>query len=185
MSYDTVNPRFTLKLLRLSFAAACLLCLSVVTVPAQQTRASHAAPRAAANNAPTPAAKAAEPADAAMPAFQEYKGVRIGMSADEARQKLGSPTDKGDTQDFYLVSEKESVQVMYDGAKKVSALALIYMEAGANAPTAKAVMGTDLEAKPDGSMYKLVRYPKAGYWVSYSRTAGDAPIVSITMQKID
>ena len=66
-----------------------------------------------------------------------------------------------------------------------TALALIYMDAGANAPTAKAVMGTDIEAKPDGSLYKLVRYPKAGYWVSYSRTAGDAPIVSVTMQKIN
>lgn len=181
MSHQTVNPRFTLKLLRASFAAAFLLCLAVVAVPAQQTRASHAAPRAAAANA----SSSAPADDAPAPAFQEYKGVRIGMSAQEARQKLGSPTDKGDTQDFYLVSEKESVQVMYDAARKVSALALIYMNAGAGAPTPKAVMGADLEARADGSLYKLVRYPKAGYWVSYSRTAGDAPIVSVTMQKID
>ena len=179
MLHDTVNPRFTLKLIRLSLVAACLMCLAVVAAPAQQTRASHAAPRAAAPAAP------ADAADVAMPAFQEFKGVRIGMSADEARQKLGAPTDKGDTQDFYLVSEKENVQVMYDEAHKVSALALIYMNAGADAPTAKAVLGTDLEAKPDGSLYKMVRYPKAGYWVSYSRTAGDAPIVSVTMQKIN
>lgn len=180
MSHDTLCPRSALKPLRLSFVAACLLCLAAVAAPAQQTRASHAAPPAAAN-----ASAPADAADAAMPAFQEFKGVRIGMSAAEARQKLGSPTDKGDTQDFYLVSEKESVQVMYDAAHKVSALALIYMNAGANAPTAKSVLGADLEAKPDGSLYKMVRYPKAGYWVSYSRTAGDAPIVSVTMQKID
>ncbi|HLL71427.1 MAG TPA: hypothetical protein VK363_08340 [Pyrinomonadaceae bacterium] len=179
MSHDTLCPRSALKLLRLSFVAACLLCLAAVAAQAQQTRASHAAPRADANS------NASANADADMPAFQEYKGVRIGMSADEARKKLGSPTDKGDTQDFYLVSEKESVQVMYDAERKVSALALIYMNAGANVPTAKAVMGTDIEAKPDGSLYKMVRYPKAGYWVSYSRTAGDAPIVSVTMQKID
>lgn len=175
MSHDTVVPRSELKLLRLSFASACLLCLAFVAAPAQQTHASNAAPRAAAAN----------PDDAQAPAFQEYKGVRIGMSADEARKKLGSPTDKGDTQDFYLVSEKESVQVIYDSAKKVSALALIYMNAGANAPTAKSILGADLEARADGSLYKMVRYPKAGYWVSYSRTAGDAPIVSVTMQKID
>ncbi|HJR06877.1 MAG TPA: hypothetical protein VJ842_06450 [Pyrinomonadaceae bacterium] len=181
MLHHTVSPRPTLRLLRLSLVAACLLCFAFVAAPAQQTRASHAAPRAAAS---APAAPA-DPADAAMPAFQEFKGVRIGTSADEARQKLGSPTDKGDTQDFYLVSEKESVQVMYDAAHKVSALALIYMNAGANAPTAKAVLGADIEAKPDGSVYKMMRYPKAGYWVSYSRTAGDAPIVSVTMQKID
>jgi hypothetical protein len=46
-------------------------------------------------------------------------------------------------------------------------------------------MGDELEARPDGSLYKLVRYPKAGYWVSYSRTAGNSPIVSVTMQKMN
>lgn len=180
MFHDT-SSRFPLGLLRLSLVAAFLLCLTTIEAAAQARTASAA--RASTATAPAPPAKA-EPADDA-PAFQGFKGVRIGMTADEARQKLGSPTDKGDTQDFYLVSEKESVQVMYDGAKKVSALALIYMDAGASAPDAKAVMGADIEAKPDGSLYKLVRYPKAGYWVSYSRTAGDAPIVSVTMQKIN
>jgi hypothetical protein len=46
------------------------------------------------------------------------------------------------------------------------------------------VLGVELQAKPDGSMYELKRYPDAGYWVSYNRTAGDKPIVTITMQKI-
>ena len=174
--------RLPLNALRLSLLPAFLLCLAAFETPAQ-THASAARPSSVAPVA-TSSAKS-EPADDGGPAFQEYKGVRIGMTADEARKKLGSPTDKGDAQDFYLVSEKESVQVMYDAAHKVSALALIYMNAGANAPTARAVLGSDLEAKPDGSLYKLVRYPKAGYWVSYSRTAGDAPIVSVTMQKLN
>ena len=90
------------------------------------------------------------------PVFREFKGVRIGMSADECRAKLGAPTDKGDAQDFYAVSEK---------------------------PTPKSVFGADIEAKADGSLYKMVRYPKAGYWLSYSRTPGDSPMVIITMQK--
>jgi outer membrane protein assembly factor BamE (lipoprotein component of BamABCDE complex) len=176
MFHDT-NFLFPLKAFRLSLVAAFVLCLAVAEVSAQ-TRSSNAT-AAATTTAPQPEAATQTPG------FQEFKGVRIGMTADEARQKLGSPTDKGDAQDFYLVSEKENLQVMYDSAKKVSALALIYMNAGASAPTAKAVMGIDIEAKPDGSVYKLVRYPKAGYWVSYSRTAGDSPIVSITMQKIN
>jgi len=29
-----------------------------------------------------------------------------------------------------------------------------------------------------------VRYPKAGYWVSYNRTAGNSPMITITMQAI-
>jgi hypothetical protein len=47
------------------------------------------------------------------------------------------------------------------------------------------VLGTEIEVKPDGSIYKLLRFPKAGYWVSYSRTAGDAPLITITMKKMD
>jgi hypothetical protein len=46
------------------------------------------------------------------------------------------------------------------------------------------VFGSDFETKPDGSKYKLVRYPKAGYWVSYSKTAGDTPIITVTIQKL-
>ncbi|HEU4597263.1 MAG TPA: hypothetical protein VFS10_19185 [Pyrinomonadaceae bacterium] len=116
------------------------------------------------------------------PPFHEYKGVRIGMTADEARKKLGDPTDKGDTQDFYAVGENETVQVFYDAQKKVHALSIIYM-GGASMPTAKSVIGADVEAKPDGSMHRRVDYPKAGFWVAYSRTAGDSPLVTITMQK--
>ena len=41
----------------------------------------------------------------------------------------------------------------------------------------------EVEAKPDGSLHRKVDYPKAGFWVAYSRTQGDAPMVSITMQK--
>lgn len=115
------------------------------------------------------------------PPFHEYKGVRIGMTADEARKKLGDPTDKGDTQDFYAVGDKETVQVFYDAEKKVHALSIIYM--GGDAPAAKAVLGADVEAKPDGSMHRRVDYPKAGFWVAYSRTGGDSPLVTITMQK--
>ncbi len=116
------------------------------------------------------------------PPFHEYKGVRIGMTADEARKKLGDPTDKGDTQDFYAVGENETVQVFYDAEKKVHALSIIYM-GGASMPSAKSVIGADVEARPDGSMHHRVDYPKAGFWVAYSRTAGDSPLVTITMQK--
>ncbi|MCA1565423.1 MAG: hypothetical protein LC803_07270 [Acidobacteria bacterium] len=175
------HPKYRLprNLSRLSLCAACLLCLTAFAAPAQSARGGDTAH----NTADARAAKAQTAHE--QPPFQEYKGVRIGMTAAEARKKLGSPTDKGDTQDFYVVSDKETVQVMYDGAKKVSAIALIYINAGDKAPTPKAVTGEEIEARPDGSLYKLVRYPKAGYWVSYSRTAGASPIVSVTMQKIN
>ena len=44
--------------------------------------------------------------------------------------------------------------------------------------------GKDDEAKPDGGMFKVVQYPKFGFWVSYVRTGGDDPMVIVTIQKM-
>jgi len=128
--------------------------------------------------------KSAAAADDA-PVFLEYRGIQIGWLADEVRKKLGNPADKGDEQDLFVFGEKETCQVIYDKAtRKVTAISVDFMN-GSNSPiTPEQVFGSDIESKADGSKYKLVRYPKAGYWVSYSRTAGDTPIVTITIQKL-
>ena len=128
----------------------------------------------------TAAAQNADP----KPSFRDFKGVTIGMTAAESRAKLGAPTDAGDAQDFYAVSDKQTVTVYYGADKKVSALSVIYNNA-AEAPAPKLVFGSDVDAKPDGSCYKMERYPKAGFWLSYSRTAGSEPMVVIAMQKIN
>jgi hypothetical protein len=117
------------------------------------------------------------------PPFHEYKGVRLGMAADEARRLLGNPADKDDKQDFYSFSESETAQIFYDAQKKVFAISVIYIGAGSGVPTARAVLGTDVEAKPDGSMHQRLDFPKAQCWVAYSRTSGDAPLITITLQK--
>jgi hypothetical protein len=117
------------------------------------------------------------------PPFREYKGVHIGMTADEARKLLGNPTEKDDKQDVYSFNDNESCQVYYDETRKVSAVSVTYL-GGKAIPTAKAVLGDDAEARQDGSVYKLIRYPKAGYWVSYMRTSGDAPMTIIAIQKL-
>ena len=116
------------------------------------------------------------------PIFSEYKGVRLGMTADECRHKLGTPQDKGDTQDFYAFSDNETAQVSYNAQHQVTSIAVFYVGAD-KAPVPKTVLGADLTAKADGTIYRLVRYPKAGYWVSYSRTAGDSPLVTVMMQR--
>lgn len=122
--------------------------------------------------------------DEEKPAYRDYKGVTIGMSAAEARAKLGTPTDKGDTQDFYNVAGKQTVQVYYGADKKVSALVVTYLNARADVPAPKNIFGSDAAPKPDGSVHRMERYPKAGFWLSYSRTAGDAPLVVVTLSKI-
>jgi len=129
--------------------------------------------------------KSPAPSPAEDPVFLDYKGVKIGWIADEVRKKLGDPADKGEEQDFYVFNEKETCQVMYDKAtRQVTAISVDFMNGAREVITPQQVFGADIDAKPDGSKYKLVRYPKAGYWVSYSRTAGDTPIVTVTIQRI-
>jgi hypothetical protein len=119
------------------------------------------------------------------PVFLEYRGVKIGWLADDVRKKLGNPANKGDEQDFYVFGDKETCQVLYDKAtNKVTAISVDFMSGAREVITPQQVFGADFDAKPDGSKYKLVRYPKAGYWVSYSRTAGDTPIVTVTIQQL-
>jgi hypothetical protein len=126
----------------------------------------------------------AQTAQTNLPVFKDYRGVQIGMSADEVRKKLDRLKDGGLGQDFFAYSESESAQIYYDKERKVIAVSVDYFGGDANAPSASAVLGEELQAKPDGSMYQLKRYPDAGYWVSYNRTAGDKPIITITMQKM-
>lgn len=150
----------------LLFGALIVVALAPVTLRAQKPKA------------------ALDPDDNNRPAFTEFKGVSIGMSMDEARKKLGNPREKSVEQDFYMFGDNQAVQVYYDKAGTVNAISIDFMS-GANAiPSCKDVLGIEAEKKPDGSVYKLVRYPKAGYWVSYSRTAGADSTVTITMQKI-
>jgi hypothetical protein len=155
------------------FAPALLLLAALALLPTALAQKPKPAP------APAPADHAQNE-----PPFHDYKGVRIGMAAEEARKLLGNPTDKDDKQEVFNVSDDESCQVYYDVAKKVSAVSITYFSTKA-VPAVKTVLGEEPEAKQDGSFSKLIRFPKAGYWVSYTRTSGDAPMTIIAMQKIE
>ena len=156
------------------------LLMAALVWCAPATSAQDPAANAAAAEENDPAGETA----ATGPTLKDYKGVTIGMSADEARQKLGKPESKGEKQDLFLISDGEMVQVFYDADKKVNAVVVNYTGKNTAAPSAAVVLGADVAPGPDGRVYKLVRYPTAGYWVAYSRTAGDAPIVSVTMKKM-
>ena len=118
------------------------------------------------------------------PVYTNYKGAQIGVSIDEARKKLGEPADKNTGQDFYEFSPDEMAQISYDASGIVTAIAVTYFKAS-DAPTAKNVLGVDIEPQMNGNLYKLIRYPKAGYWVSYSRTEGDPAVITVTMNKLE
>jgi hypothetical protein len=155
-----------------------LLFFVVVVVLVAASGAGIQAQRKGARGA-TPAA-AEEPA----PSFQEYRGVQLGMMADDVRKKLGDPKEKGDEQDFFIFDETETAQIVYDKTHKVITISADFMSPGPKVLTATQVLGAEVEVKPDGSAYKMVRYPKAGYWLSYNRTGGASPMTSVTLQKI-
>lgn len=157
--------------------AALLFATNASSVKAQtQTETQVAAKATVSTTTSTSGAEAA-------PVFSEYRGVRIGMPVAEVRDALERYLKaKGEKQDFLVLSETETAQIYYDGAGKVTAISIDYTANNGNMPAALEVLGTDIEPKPDGSMYALKRYPAAGYWVSYNRTSGNNPTVTITMQ---
>lgn len=117
------------------------------------------------------------------PLFTEYKGIKLGMSAQEVRTKLGDPVLKDDAMDYFIFPDGVTAQFAYDKAKAVRTISVDYA-GGTGAPEYRAVVGTELETRPDGSAYKIVRYESLGFWVSYNRSAGPVVTVTITIQKM-
>ena len=163
---------------RLLSASALLVAAAVWAAPAFGQETQPTQPTQPQEQTTTPATQ-----PAAEPLFREYKGVTLNMSAGEARGKLGRPEEQDKVQDFFVFSPTQRARVYYDDKGRVSAVIVTYIGKNAGAPDAKAVLGEELTPNPDGSAYKLVRYPQAGYWVAYSRTAGDEPLTIITMQR--
>jgi len=118
------------------------------------------------------------------PAYAGYKGIKIGTAMTDVRTKLGQAKDTSDTEDYFVISDNETVQVLYDPNKTVRVISINFVGAKAGIPTPKEVFGEDAEAKPDGSIYKMVKYPKAGYWIMYNKTGGEDPLVMVTLQKL-
>jgi hypothetical protein len=120
---------------------------------------------------------------AAMPVCTNYKGVSIGMAAEEVRRTLKHLKHESDRQDFFVLAKDEWAQVVYNAEHKAITISVDYAAKDA-APTPEEILGEPVAARADGSIYKRVRYPQAGYWVSYSRTAGNSPVVTVTMQRL-
>lgn len=170
---------FNTKTLIRSFLLLALVLIVAISIANAQTQSS---PSAQEEVATVTNPSASNAATANVPVLADYRGVKIGMTAEEVRAKLDR-LKKGDRQDYLVFSDRESAQIYYDDAGKVTAISIDYFD-NSDAPSPATVLGVELQAKADGSMYQLNRYPEAGYWVSYNRTAGDKPIVTITMQKM-
>jgi len=171
-----------------TFIQSCLLILLLTTVFLMLMTSASGQERPDSQSTNAEVASRNEPAEPgvaipAAPVYQDFMGVTLGMASDEVREKLDHLKNKGEHQDLFVFSQTQSAQIFYEGGK-VTAISIDYVVKGGEAPTPESVLGEAVQAQPDGSMYQLKRYSDAGYWVAYSRTAGDSPIVTVTIQKI-
>ncbi|HMJ09488.1 MAG TPA: hypothetical protein VK468_10810 [Pyrinomonadaceae bacterium] len=136
------------------------------------------------------AAKAKTPAvaGAPVPVVSDVKGISIGMTADEVKKALGDPQLDDATSMYFELKNGESLQLQLGDDKKVTVISAMYSGKDAKAPEITAILGPDVKAEPgeNGRIYKLVRYPSAGFWIAYSRiNSGSSPITSVTIQKLN
>jgi len=153
------------------FAAAAML------IPMQTVESKNAA---TAVPLPTPPVNAAK--------MSEFRGIKIGMTKDDVKKTIDKdPVVSDDSGFYYEFSDKETAQISLDSDKKVRAIAVMYSAVDDSTPKLTDVLGADAKVKPtaDGQVYDMVRYPAAGYWISYNRSGGDSPRVTIMIQKID
>ena len=159
---------------------ALLLCLGAAEGSAQ-TAGTKPVPA----NQPKPAAPAATAAKAIQtPAMTEFRKAGIGTTAADLKQAWGKPEVEDKTGFIYQFSDKEMAQVALDGDQKVDTIAVTFQD-GAGAPKPEDVFGPGekIERKGGGGVFHMVRYPEAGYWVSYF-SQGDGKAVIITYKKI-
>lgn len=112
--------------------------------------------------------------------YREYRGIRLGMTATEARAKLGTPVMQSDDQDYYVISPNETAQLMYNTAQKVIMISTDYTN-GVGAPDYRSVVGERILEKPDGSLFSMVRNDSERFWVSYNKSTSVVPVVTITI----
>lgn len=176
MLFQTINKKFAVLSLVKSLVAPLLLFWFGAIAVSAQTQTSEQ---------PATLQTTEEVKIVAAPVMQAYRGVKIGMSADEVTDKLGKPKVSDATGFLYTLSDNESVQIVLDSDKTVRVISMMYSE-GEQAPKYEDVFGKEVKVnnQPDGSIYNMKQYPEAGYVVVYSRSAGDNPMTVVTIQEM-
>lgn len=119
------------------------------------------------------------------PFLKEYRNVSIGTPAEALREAWGKPEIEYSDGFLYEMSDSETIQIVIGPEKKITAIAITFIE-GKGAPSFADVFGEGVapEKRENGSVYRMVRYPDAGYWVAYYTGPAENADVSLTMQKL-
>ena len=129
--------------------------------------------------------KPLKPVPPALPIIKDFRNVSIGMPADGVKDAWGKPKIQDDDGYYYELSNSEIAQIRFDADGKVTVISVTF-DKGTGAPTLKDVFGDG--ASPDTQdgekVYKMVRYPDAGYWVAYYSGPGPKAKVTLTFQKL-
>jgi len=89
--------------------------------------------------------------------MKEYRGVRLGLSADEVHKLLGKPrVTSPDGAEDYVLNDENSVAIYYDANKTVNKIVLDFTGEKA-APDWKEVVG-NAKVEDAGSGIKLAKY---------------------------
>ena len=196
MYFRFINNFFDKSLILTNVVAAAagasllLFCLAAISVQAQEVTGDKTSQQRQEEQTASAQSKTEEMKPATttppLPLLQDYKGIKIGLTEDEVRDRLGKPKVSDQTGYFYVFSDEEQAQIGFDGEKKVNMIAVFYSAGHENKPQYTDVFGADAVAprKDDGSIYNVINYPQAGYWIAYSRLAGDQAMVTVTMQKL-
>lgn len=141
--------------------------------------------QAVADIRPKAADKQATTNQAATAPMKEFRKVGIGMSADDVESAWGEPKVKDDSGFLYNLSDSETAQIEVGPEKKVTAIAIMFKN-GKGAPSLAEVFGAGATAdrEQNGTVYKMVRYPDAGYWLSYYAGSGENAVTTITIRRL-
>ncbi|HEU4510259.1 MAG TPA: hypothetical protein VFR78_18640, partial [Pyrinomonadaceae bacterium] len=122
--------------MKITLVSIIVLMLAGSVVSAQTTTTSQTEVAKVSTAGSTPSNKASSG-----PVFTDYRGIRIGMTADEVKTTLKNLKNGGNSQDYFVFSERESAQIYYDENKKVMAISIDYIGANDGAPAPNSVLG--------------------------------------------
>jgi hypothetical protein len=153
--------------------AALALLLAAVSAAAQQP-----APETAPPAAPT-SVTTAPPAGAKV--MRDYRGVKLGMKAEEVRAAMGKAELSQPDKDRFIIKGDDRLTVYYDGGA-VKAIQL-YIVDPKNAPAWADVVG-DAEIIEMESGAKRARrdVPEEGFWVSMYQSK-DGAMTTVTISR--